>query len=256
MTAAKRQAGAATARASRPRPRPVAPLGEPQSGGSAGRHIVTLVLAGFFGALFWYSRLDWDPEMRLWRAFGDASFMLLFISLSAGPLARLWPPAALLIPWRRELGIWFAALASAHTLLILNGWVRWDVLRFLGYELIPEAGRWVRLESGFGLSNIMGVVALLWALALAATSSDAATRFLGPSSWKWLHTSAYVVFYLTVLHAAYFLFLHYTFSFHRSVPAPDWFRWPFVALGLTVVALQLAAFARTVSRRRAQLAAR
>jgi sulfoxide reductase heme-binding subunit YedZ len=219
-------------------------------GGSLGRHIATVMLATVFGALFWYSRLEWDPEMRLWRAFGDAAFVLLFISLSSGPLARLWPPAAKLVPWRRELGIWFAALATAHTVLVLNGWVRWDALRFLGYEFIPEAGRWVRLESGFGLSNIMGVVALAWSLALAATSSDAATRFLGPSAWKWLHTSAYVIFYLTVLHAAYFLFLHYTVSFHRPVPPPDWFRWPFVALGATVVVLQLAAFASTVARRR------
>lgn len=221
-------------------------------GGSLARHAVTVLLAAGFGALFWFTRLQWDPEMRLWRAFGDAAFMLLFISLSAGPLARLWPPSAALIPWRRELGIWFAALAATHTLLILNGWVRWDVLRFLGYEFIPEAGRWIRLESGFGLSNIMGVVALAWAIALAATSSDAATRFLGPSSWKWLHTSAYVVFYLTVLHAAYFLFLHYTVSFHRPVPPPDWFRWPFVVLGTLVVALQLAAFAVTVRRRRSR----
>lgn len=239
------------------------PVGPPDAepaadtqGGSPGRHAGAVALAAAFGALFWFTRLQWDAEMRLWRAFGDAAFMLLFISLASGPLARLWPPAAALVPWRRELGIWFAALASAHTLLILNGWVRWDALRFLGYEFIPEAGRWIRLESGFGLSNIMGVVALAWTLALAATSSDAATRFLGPSSWKWLHASAYVVFYLTVLHAAYFLFLHYTVSFHRDVPQPDWFRWPFVALGVTVVALQLAAFARTVSRRRARLAVR
>ena len=38
-------------------------------------------------------------------------------------------------------------------------------MRFLSYEFIPEAGRDVRLESGFGLANIIGVLALLWALA-------------------------------------------------------------------------------------------
>lgn len=110
----------------------------------------------------------------------------------------------------------------------------------------------MRLESGFGLANIAGVVALLWALILAATSSDRATRFLGPSAWKWLHGGAYTIFYLVALHTAYFLFLHYTFSFHRPVPPPDWFRWPFLVLSGTVIGLQAAAFAVTVRRRREQ----
>ena len=39
---------------------------------------------------FWFSRLDWDPEMRLWRAVGDAGWMLFWFSLITGPLARIW----------------------------------------------------------------------------------------------------------------------------------------------------------------------
>lgn len=213
------------------------------------RHGTVAVLGVMLAGLFWSTRMQWDPEMRLWRGIGDASAMLLFVSLAIGPIARLWSPAAGLVPWRRELGIWFAVLALIHTLLVLNGWIRWEALRFLGYEFIPEADRWIRLESGFGLANILGVVAMAWAGVLALTSSDRATRYLGPSAWKWLHGSAYVIFYLTVLHATYFLFLHYTLSFHRAVPPPDWFRWPFIGMGLLILALQLAAFTRTVSLR-------
>lgn len=220
-----------------------------------GRHLRVGTLSGLLFLAFWSGRLDWDPEMRLWRAFGDSSLVLLAASLALGPLVRLRPQLAPLLPLRRELGIQFAVLAGIHTLLILAGWVRWDILRFLGYEYIDAAGRWVRLESGFGLANIAGLVALAWAVVLAVTSSDAATRFLGASAWKWLHGAAYSVFYLVVLHTAYFLFLHYTFSFHRPVPPPDWFRWPFLALAAAVVTLQLVAFVVTVRRRRERLAA-
>lgn len=227
-----------------------APVAEVSPPGSFGRHMRAATAGSALFFVFWWSRPTWDPEMRLWRAFGDASLVLLAASLALGPLARLWPRLAPLLPLRRELGIDFAVLASIHTLLVLSGWVRWDLLRFLGYEYIDAAGRWVRLESGFGLANIAGVVALMWALILAGTSSDRATRFLGPSAWKWLHGGAYTIFYLVTLHTAYFLFLHYTFSFHRPVPPPDWFRWPFLVLAGSVVVLQATAFAVTVRRRR------
>lgn len=115
------------------------------------------------------------------------------------------------------------------------------------YEVIPELGREVRLEPGFGLANLVGLTALGFALVLAATSSDRALRSLGGPAWKWLHHSALFVFYLSLLHAGYFLFLHYTVSFHKQVPPADWFRFPFVVLGATVVMLQLAAFVKTAT---------
>lgn len=218
--------------------------------GGAGRHLATMVLGVTLAYVFWISRPQWDPEMRLWRAVGDASVMLLFAALAIGPLARIRSGFASALGWRRELGVWSAVLAALHALLILNGWARWDVLRFLGYEFVPEAGRWVRLEPGFGLANVVGLVALAWAVLLAATSADRAVALLGPSGWKWLHGGAYVLFYLTVLHAGYFLFLHYQLSFHRAPPPPDWFRFPFLGLSLVIPALQAVAFVRTVRRRR------
>src|SRR3546814_17349093 len=59
---------------------------------------------------------------------------------------------------------------------------------------------------------------------LLATSSDRAVRRLGPAVWSWIQGFAHVVFYLVVLHAAYFLSMHYTLSFHRAIPEPNWFR--------------------------------
>lgn len=186
--------------------------------------------------------------MRLWKAVGDASFVLLLVTLSLGPAARLFRAFTRLLPWRRQLGIWFALMAALHGVLVVHGWARWSLRRFLGYEVVPQLGREVRLEPGFGLANLVGVTALAFALVLAATSSDRALRRLGAPAWKWLHHSALFVFYLSLLHAGYFLFLHYTLSFHKRVPPPDWFRLPFVALGAVVVALQVGAFVKTSAR--------
>jgi sulfoxide reductase heme-binding subunit YedZ len=217
------------------------------------RHGAVVVAAAAIFAVFWFSRLEWSAEMRLWRAIGDASLVLLLFALAAGPLARLWGAAEALISWRRETGIWFAILALVHTLLVFDGWFRWDLARMMGYEFIPQLGRVARIEPGFGLSNLVGLVAVVLALPLAVTSFDRAIDRLGGSAWRWLHSGAYAVFYLSVLHTAYFLFMHYTESFHRSVPPnPNWFRETFLVMALAIPALQIAAFARTVRRRRAR----
>lgn len=217
-----------------------------KGGGAAVRHIAVGILAALLVALFWWSRMEWSPEMRLWRAVGDAAVVLLFATLALGPAARLSAIAAKLLPWRRQLGTWAALTSVLHAVLIIDGWARWSVERFLGYEFVPELGRVVRLEPGFGLANLIGLVAVLWLLVLLATSSDRATRRLGGRTWKWLHGGANVVFYLAVLHSAYFLFLHYTASFHRAVPDPNWFRFPLLALAAVVLLLKWAAFWRTL----------
>lgn len=213
------------------------------------RHLAVAAVGSLVISVFWQSRPQWSAEMRLWKAVGDASLILLVITLAIGPAARLWRPVSRALPWRRETGIWFAVLATIHTVLIVHGWARWSVSRFLGYEFVAPLGRDARMEPGFGLANLVGLVALMWALVLAATSSDRALRRLGPSAWKWLHNGAQVIFYLVVLHVAYFLFIHYTASFHRAPPPPDWFRLPFLLLSLALIGLQAAAFVRTVRRR-------
>ena len=214
------------------------------------RHAGVVVFSAALFSLFWFGRLDWDPEMRMWRAFGDASIVLLFGSLVLGPLGKLARAPARLLPWRRELGVWCAVTALVHGILVMTWWVDWDLGRLMGYEFIPELGRTARLEPGFGLANLMGLVAVVWVVVLALTSSNKAVKLLGSPAWKWLHHGAYVLFYLTVLHTVYFLFMHYTASFHREVPAPNWFRWPLLGLGVVVLVLQYAAFIKTTRTRK------
>ena len=101
------------------------------------------------------------------------------------------------------------------------------------------------MEPGFGLANLIGIVALTLALVLAATSSDRALRRLGRTAWMWLHRLSQTVLILALLHGGYFLFIHFTLSFHKNPPPPDWFRVPFLATGLCVVALETWAFLKT-----------
>lgn len=216
------------------------------------RHAIVVSFAIAVSLPFWLARLQWDPEMRLWRAIGDGSVVLLAFALLLGPAARHWHSVSRLLSWRRELGIWFAVLAIFHTVLVLDGWVRWDWMRFFGYEFIAQFGRFARMEPGFGLSNLIGFAAVVITFVLMVTSSDRAVKFLGGSSWKWLHNGAYTVFYLVVFHTLYFLFVHYTVSFHRRIPDDlNFFRYPFLAMSLLLLGVQMTAFAVSVRRRKA-----
>lgn len=212
------------------------------------RHVFVACAALVIGSLFWWARPDWDAEMRLWKAVGDTAYVLLLATMAVGPLARLARPARSWLRWRRQLGIWFALTATLHAVLVLNGWARWGLRRFLGYEFVPQLGREVRLEPGFGLANLVGAAALVLGLILAATSSDRALRALGRPAWTWLHRLAQTVLILSVLHGAYFLFIHYTESFHKVPPPLDWFRMPFLLAGLAVIALEVVAFGQAASR--------
>ncbi len=197
---------------------------------------------------FWASRPQWTVDMRLWRAVGDASVILLVMTLAIGPGGHLFRSVARRSQWRRQFGVWTALTALLHTVLVLWGWVAFDFGRLMGYEFVPQLGRTARLEPGFGLANLMGLVAMAWLLVLLATSSDVAVRRLGPGTWRWLQSFAHVAFYLVVLHAAYFLFMHYTASFHRSVPEPNWFRVPLLVIAGLLLVLQAVASASTARR--------
>lgn len=221
------------------------------------RHATIALLSAALTLAFWRSRMEWDPEMRMWKAVGDASFVLLTLALALGPLAVVWRGGAPLLAWRRALGIWFALLGAFHAYLVWDGWARWSFSRLMGYEDLSASGiaEPVLTMPGFGLSNLMGLVALVFALVLAAVSSERAMRGIGPRAWKHLQQYAYVVFYLVGLHVAYFMFLHYDLSLtnlvlRKAVTPPNWARWWFVGAVALVFALQVAAFTRIARRRR------
>ncbi len=150
------------------------------------RHIVLALFTGILFYLFYISRTHLANVHRFWRATGDVGFVLLFLALVIGPLSRLWSPAKKIIPWRRQLGIWFALTVIVHTVSIFDGWIQWSWLKFFGFEYIPQLGQLVRLEPGFGLANLIGLIALFFAICIALASTNRALRYLGPKAWKWL----------------------------------------------------------------------
>lgn len=208
------------------------------------RHLACIVFAVFGTYLFLVSRNEWS-EMHRWnRAVGDMSLVMVALAMSIGPLSRLWSEFRGWIPWRRELGIYGVLLGFVHTVIILAGWVEWDLVRLFGYEFHPGLQRYVMVQHGFGLANVIGILALVYALALALTSNNWSQRKLGAMVWKFLQQGAYVYWMLIVVHTAYFLYLHFQ-DFHRRVPDPNWAQWPFALLILMVLLLQMTAFVKT-----------
>jgi sulfoxide reductase heme-binding subunit YedZ len=99
-------------------------------------------------------------------------------------------------------------------------------------------------QHGFGLANIIGIIALVYGTVLAFASSDWSQRFLGGSVWKFLQQGAYVLWMLIIVHTAYFIYLHFQ-DFHKQVPDPNWAQIPFAVTVAVVVLLQLTAFMKT-----------
>jgi sulfoxide reductase heme-binding subunit YedZ len=188
--------------------------------------------------------MEWS-EMHRWnRATGDMSLIMVAIAMSLGPLSRLSNRFRWIVPLRRELGIYGVLLAGIHIVIILAAWVEWDLVRLFGYEIHPTLGRYVMVQHGFGLANAIGIVAVIYAIALALSSNDWSQKKLGAMVWKFFQQSAYVYWMLIVVHTAYFLYLHFQ-DFHRRTPDPNWAQLPFVILVVLVLSLQTAAFIKT-----------
>lgn len=222
--------------------------GQPTPGRQRRRHAIVALVALALAYLFWMSRSEWSPMHAGNRALADASLVLLAVTLAIGPFARIWVPATRLLPWRREAGIWTVVYGAAHTIVILDGWVEWDLVRLFGFLRHPESNTYVMVLHGFGLGNVLGLIALAYGIVLAATSNDRAQRFLGGPAWKFLQQGAYTLWVLVIAHTAYFLYLNFL-DFHRPIPEPNWLQVPFAGLIAAVGMLQAWAFWVTWRRR-------
>jgi methionine sulfoxide reductase heme-binding subunit len=204
------------------------------------RHFLTILFSVLLVLLFGAVHENWSPMHRWNKATADASLILLTITMVIGPAARLWPRLRRVVPLRREFGIHAMVLALIHTIIILDGWVAWDMRALVGFAFHPNLGTHVMVQHGFGLAHLIGIAALGYGLVLMATSSDRAVRLLGAPVWKFVQSGAYVLWALVVIHTAYFLFMHFL-DFHRPLPDPNPLRWPFVGLVVLVLAVRCAA---------------
>lgn len=209
------------------------------------RHALVAMFATGLVIGFASVHAEWSPMHRWNRAFGDASLVLIALSMGLGPLTRFLRVAVPLLPFRREMGIYGCLLVLVHASIILVGWVHWDLMRLFGFEWHPDLLAYVMFQHGFGLANAIGIAALVLAALLAATSSDFAIRRLGVSGWKFLQMGVLPMWWLTVAHVAYFLFMHFL-SFHRAIPEPNPLQYWFVGLVVIVLGLRTGAYLRTI----------
>jgi len=207
------------------------------------RHILVALLALLLTYVFLDVHSKWAPLHRWNRAFADASLLLLAITMLIGPAARLWSAWSWIVQWRRVFGIHAGVFGAIHFLLVLDGWMAWEIPRLFGLMLHPFRGDYVMVEHGLGLANVLGM-ALGYGVVLLTVSNEYVVHRLGGSVWKFIQGGAYVFWMLVVLHAAYFMFMHFL-HFDRPLPDPNLLRWPFVALVLVVVTLRWLATVRT-----------
>ena len=207
------------------------------------RHVVVILLASLLVFAFSLVHSQWAPLHRWNRAFGDTALVLLAVALSLGPLAVLLRRTRGWLAWRRETAIWSVLLAFIHTIIVLDGWVDWNLIRLFGFEYSPQFQRYIMLQHGFGLANATGILALLFGLVLLLTSNDISVRRLTLPVWQHLQRGAVVFWWLVLVHLAYFLFIHFL-DVRRPMLEPNPLQWFFVVLALTVGLLRSAAFVR------------
>ncbi len=199
------------------------------------RHAISLILLGLLVLIFTAGRADL-PDVHLWnRAFADASFVLLCLTLAVGPAARFLSSFSPLLPLRRELGIWLTVAAAVHVIIYLDGALSWNVLGFF-FDL--NHSHPVLLRNPFGAANWVGLVALIYLIALALTSNDASMKLLG-RGWKFLQQQSYTLYVLAVIHAAVLIYLVIERG-HGIFPPVFW------AVAAVAAALQVGGYVRTV----------
>ncbi len=136
-------------------------------------------------------------ETLLIRGLGTASFLLLHIILSIGPLSRLDRRFLPLLYNRRHMGVTLFLLALGHGVFAL--------IQFHGFgNLNPLVSLLVSNQHYDSLAQFpfqqLGLLALIILFLMAATSHDFWLRNLTPAVWKRLHMGVYVAYGLLMSH--------------------------------------------------------
>jgi sulfoxide reductase heme-binding subunit YedZ len=127
-----------------------------------------------------------NPAEALIRGTGDWTLRWLCVVLAVTPVRIMFQLPAL-ARWRRTLGLTVFAYA---------------VLHLLCYAWLDMGLQWPDIVHDIAKRPfiLVGFVSWLVLLALAATSFNAAVRWLGGRRWQWLHRAVYLVAPLVILH--------------------------------------------------------
>ena len=187
--------------------------------------------------LSFLSRSEWVP-MHAWnRAYADVSFFLLVLTLMIGPLSKFSKYFYRFRSWRRELGIWCAITATLHVYVLFEGWFQWELIRLI-IGVNQDSGR-LTFDPGFTISNLLGLISLVYVLLLALISNKAAVKFLGKPAWDYLQQKSNTLYVLVVTHTTFFLFIF-------RLESKNWVEIPFIVIVSVLFILQLSSFIKTV----------
>jgi sulfoxide reductase heme-binding subunit YedZ len=131
-------------------------------------------------------RLGANPAEALTRGTGDWSLRFLCLTLAVTPLRQLsgWTAVA---RWRRMLGLYAFFYALLHFLCYA-----WLDMGFDAAAMLRDIPKRPFV--------LVGTLALLLMLALAATSFNRAVKALGAARWQALHRLVYAIALLGLLH--------------------------------------------------------
>lgn len=157
--------------------------------------IVALKCAVFVASLIPAAHLVWrtvndalgaNPVETLTHATGDWTFNFLLLTLAISPLRALtgqhW-----LLRLRRMLGLFTFFYGTLHFLI------------FAGFDHLFDAGEILHDVAKRPFITV-GFVAFVLMIPLAATSFNAAIRWIGGRRWQELHRSIYAIAILACVH--------------------------------------------------------
>jgi sulfoxide reductase heme-binding subunit YedZ len=133
-----------------------------------------------------HDQLGANPAEALIRSLGDWTLRALVLVLAITPLrvSAGWPQLA---RFRRMAGLFVFFYASLHWLSYV-----WFDMEFVWKNVLADVPKRPFI--------LVGTLAWLLLLAMAATSFNRAIRWLGAARWQALHRSAYAVAILAVMH--------------------------------------------------------
>src|ERR1700722_3162791 len=139
-----------------------------------------------------------EIDLRI-RAFGSATFLMLTIILSIGPLARLDRRFLPLLYNRRHFGVLTFCVALVHAYLVLDWYHAQGKLDPLVSVLFSSRHYASFISFPF---EALGIAALAILFVMAATSHDFWLALLGPPVWKAIHMLVYPAYGLLIMHVA------------------------------------------------------
>ena len=151
-----------------------------------GVFVVWLLPAAWLTWAAFADRLGANPAEALIRSLGDWTLRALVLVLLVTPL-RVWTGWSQLARLRRMLGLFVFFYGSLH---------------WLAYAWFDKGFDWqeVLVDVPKRPFILVGTLAWLLLVVLAATSFNRAIRWLGAARWQALHRAVYAVALLAVLH--------------------------------------------------------